>query len=632
MKIAVLMGGLRFDSQRKIINGILEQAVEDGAECYIFTCDAWTFSSSYFNQGETAIFSLPDFEEYDGIIIHGDTIYDKNVMDRVISMIKQSKVPCVSLNVKYPGMLYVGMENESGIYEIVKHMIEEHGVKRFGFVSGPRENRDAAGRIAAFRRALKDHGIGVDENYIYYGDYHPESGKEAVRHFYKQTGTFPGAIVAANDEMAVGAYYELQKLGYDVPGQVLLSGYDCAYVARNHSPKITSVRRPEVEVGRQAYKKLCNYIHDKTGEVEVELKCTPVFSESCGCVDNDTEDELAFRKRAVETTLHAITYSEILKSSSADFTGVATFESLLIQIRKYVKMMNPQEFYLCMCSKPGMLGGDGASDINQEENLEDIVKYSPEMYIPVAYQNGVFSQYGKFPVEKVLPEEYTGKRSGQFYTVVPVHYQNRCFGYCVLGNSKLMIDSEMFHLFIMNINNALESIRKQNMLNAMVQKLNRMWVYDTLTGVYNRAGFFKYAYGIIAAAREKKHNLFVLFLDLDGLKSVNDKYGHDEGDLFIKSMGKILTQIHNNGELLMRYGGDEFVVLGQNFSKKDAEEYLTKVRAGIDNYNATSSKPYRLDASMGYTLMNPAEEFDLEELIETADREMYKEKNAKKRR
>lgn len=632
MKIAVLMGGLRFDSQRNIINGILEEAVADGAECYIFTCDAWTFSSSYFNQGETAIFSLPDFAEYDGVIIHGDTVYDKSVMDKVISKIKQSKVPCVSLNVKYSGMLYIGMENENGIYEIVKHMIEVHHVKQFGFISGPKENRDAAGRMSAFKHALRDYNIKVDEDYIYYGDYHPESGKDAVKYFYDMQGTFPGAIVAANDEMAVGAYDELKRLGYDVPGQVLLSGYDYAYVGRNHSPKITSVKRPEAEVGRQAYRKLRNFINGVADDIEMELKSIPVFSESCGCTNTDAEDELEFRKRAVETTLHAITFSEILKSSSADFTGVATFESLLIQIRKYVTMINPQEFYLCMCSKKGMLGGDGASEISQEENLEDIVKYSSEIYIPIAYRNGEFSQSGKFPVKKVLPDEYIGNRNGRFYTVIPVHYQNRCFGYCVLGNSKLMIDSEMFHLFIMNINNALENIRKQNMLNAMVQKLNRMWVYDTLTGVYNRAGFFKYAYGIIEEAREKGQNLFVLFLDLDGLKSVNDKYGHDEGDLFIKSMGKIMTQIHSNGELLMRYGGDEFVVLGRDFSQEDADEYVAKVRAGIDNYNVISSKPYRLDASMGYTLMDPSEEFDLEELIETADREMYKDKNAKKRR
>lgn len=630
MKIAVLMGGLRFDSQRRIISGILEKAAMDGTDCFIFTCDAWTFSSSYYSQGETAIFSLPDFRQYDGVIIHGDTVYDKSVMDRVITSVKNAGVPCVSLNVKYPGMLYVGMENELGIYEIVKHMIEVHKVKEFAFISGPEENRDAEGRMNAFKHALRDHNIKVDNKYIYHGDYHPESGKDAVKYFYNMKGKFPKAIVAANDEMAVGAYYELQNLGYEVPGQVLLSGYDYAYVGRNHSPKITSVKRPEAELGRQAYQKLRNFIDGKEDDIE-ELTCTPVFSESCGCVDQNTEDEVEFRKRAIKTTLHSITYAEILKSSSADFTGVATFESLIVQIKKYLEMMNPKEFYLCMCSKKGMFGGD-SSEIDQEENLEDIVKYSSEIYIPVAYKNGEFSIHGNFPVEEVLPAKYFDGRKGQFYTIIPLHYQNRCFGYCVLGNSKLMIDSEMFHLFIMNINNALENIRKQNMLNAMVQKLNKMWVYDTLTGVYNRAGFFKYAYSIINEARDKGHNLFVLFLDLDGLKRINDVYGHDEGDHFIKTMGKIMTQVRSHGQLVMRYGGDEFVVLGQDFTEESAQDYIAKIREGIDNYNAVSSKPYRLDASMGYTLMKPTGEFDLEELIESADREMYKAKNEKKRR
>ena len=91
-----------------------------------------------------------------------------------------------------------------------------------------------------------------------------------------------------------------------------------------------------------------------------------------------------------------------------------------------------------------------------------------------------------------------------------------------------MMDSELFHLFIMNINNALENL--------------------------------------IHEAINRNENLFILFLDLDGLKSVNDRYGHDEGDSFIKAMGTILRQLHGNGELVMRYGGDEFVVMSRNYT------------------------------------------------------------------
>ena len=70
-------------------------------------------------------------------------------------------------------------------------------------------------------------------------------------------------------------------------------------------------------------------------------------------------------------------------------------------------------------------------------------------------------------------------------------------------------------------------LRKQSMLNSMVHRLNRMWIYDTLTEVFNRAGFFKFAPNLIHEAIDRKENLFILFLDLDGLKSVNDRYGHD---------------------------------------------------------------------------------------------------------
>ena len=193
-----------------------------------------------------------------------------------------------------------------------------------------------------------------------------------------------------------------------------------------------------------------------------------------------------------------------------------------------------------------------------------------------------------------------------------------------------MIDSSWFHLFIMNINNALESVRKQEVMNAMVERLNRMWVYDTLTGIFNRAGFFKFSSAIVKEAQERGKPLFVLFLDLDGLKKVNDQYGHDEGDAYIKAMANVLNQVRKHGELLMRYGGDEFVILSKGYTDADAKNYISQIQTGIENYNANSNHEYTLEASMGYTIVEPVPDLDIEEIIEAADQEMYKMKKAKK--
>lgn len=155
------------------------------------------------------------------------------------------------------------------------------------------------------------------------------------------------------------------------------------------------------------------------------------------------------------------------------------------------------------------------------------------------------------------------------------------------------MDSELFHLFIMNINNALENL--------------------------------------IHEAINRNENLFILFLDLDGLKSVNDRYGHDEGDSFIKAMGTILCQLHGKGELVMRYGGDEFVVMSRNYTDEKAVEYIRRIQRSIDEYNTTSGKEYKLGDGMGYSLVVPEEDMKLEDLIEEADQEMYKVKKPRRK-
>lgn len=632
MKIAVLMGGLRFDSQRRIIDGLCERAREDGGSVYAFTCDVWSYSASGYKEGQLSIFNLPDFKSFDGVILHEDTFYEPKTIDKLVRRIRKSGIPCISLDNKYEGMQYIGIENFTGIYEITNHMINEHGAKYLNFISGPEGNAHSAERMRAYRKALQDNGIPFEKERIAYGDYHPGGGERAVAAFLKSDLPFPDAIIAANDEMAMGAFRKLREEGISVPEQVKLSGYDNTFVARNHVPKITSVKRPDKELGKHAYDKLKAILQGQAVNEEETLLCQPIFTESCGCQDKVKEKSKDLRERYVKEKLHATSYSEIIRSSSADFTGSVTLDELLDKIRMYLGMIDIKEFYLCMCTNNMHIDGEVMSQLNTEAVLPDVTTYTDEMYIPLAYRNGKFLEYGNFPVNKLLPDEWTGKNNGDFYTVLPLHYQQRCYGYCVLCNSRLMLDSEMFHLFIMNINNALENLRKQSMLNAMVDRLNRMWVYDTLTGVFNRAGFFKYAPNIIKEACEKKNDLFVLFLDLDGLKTVNDKYGHDEGDVFIKAMASVLNQVHRHGELLMRYGGDEFVVMAQGYSHEDARKYIDQIQTGMENYNSVSDHPYVLDASMGYAIVPSSEKMDLDELIEKADKEMYKVKKEKKGR
>ncbi len=630
MKIAVIMGGIRFDSQKRILNGIIEKAKKDQTDVYVFSCDAWSYSTTQFITGEMEIYKLPDYRSYDGVIIHGDTLYNAETIANIVQNVNETGVPCVNLTLEVEGMVNLGMENANGITLLVNHLVEKHGAKTINFISGPRGNSDGEGRLNAYKKALTEHGIEVEEHRIYFGDYHPKSGMEAVEFFADSGLHMPDAIMAANDEIALGALYELEKRGYRIPEDIMITGYDNIYEAQNHAPRITSVQRPEEELGRKAYTYLMDEIAGKPKIGNEQLLSWPVFAESCGCKCDTKKDFAELRRKLAQDRVETTTFTEIIRASSADFVGVETQKDLFEKIRKYVAMLDPEEFYLCLVYDTNSINTDVMSQLNTEAANMNLLTYPKDATVPIAYRNGHFETYGRFHVNELLPEKYKKHDGGRLYTIVPVHYQERNYGYCVLGKSRLLIDSSWFHLFIMNINNALESVRKQEVMNAMVERLNRMWVYDTLTGIFNRAGFFKFSSAIVNEAQERGKSLFVLFLDLDGLKKVNDRYGHDEGDAYIKAMANVLNQVRRHGELLMRYGGDEFVILSKGYTDADAKNYISKIQAGIENYNATSNHEYILEASMGYTIVEPTPDLDIEEIIEAADREMYKMKNAKK--
>ncbi len=629
MKIAVLLACLRFDSQKKIVSGILEDALPEGDNVYIFACDIGTKSTVKDNAGEVQVYSLANFSLFDGVVLHGDTIQPQTVVERLAAKIKEASIPAVSINQHYEGMCCVELENDTGIYEIVNHMVQKHGAKKINFVSGLLNSTDAQARYEAYKRGLENNKVPFDEKRVYRGDWHPRSGEAAVESFLERDAELPDAIVSANDEMALGVFYALQARGIKVPEQVLISGYDNSMIGQYNSPSLTSVRRPDVKLGKAVYKILKEWSQEKLSDKVNTIVCEPIYGESCGCCNCEWEDNRGLLSKFVKDKLHVSRYADIVRFSAGEFINVETYDELFEVIKKYTLSMNLEEFYLCMCETKEIV----QNDISFQASLDEVNKgYTEKMHIPLLYRNGEFSSHGVYSVSTILPEKYTEGTKGNYYTIIPLHYQEYCYGYFVLCNSRLYIDSDVFRLFIINVDNALENIRQKNLSNGMIERLNRMWVSDNLTGIFNRSGFFKYAPVVRAEARMYHKSCFVIFIDLDGLKKVNDQYGHDEGDRYIKAMVDVLVSERGQSELLMRWGGDEFVVLATGDSEAAASKYVEKLHAGIATYNDKNKNEnvFVLKASIGYAMVNVNIDSGIKDAINVADQEMYKIKKAKR--
>lgn len=154
---------------------------------------------------------------------------------------------------------------------------------------------------------------------------------------------------------------------------------------------------------------------------------------------------------------------------------------------------------------------------------------------------------------------------------------------------------------------------------------------DDLTGLFNRRGLLKQAAPYFDFARRQKESLLLLFIDLDGMKRINDEFGHNEGDNALISTASILNRSFRTSDIIARLGGDEFTVLvtDLNASKEDA---ITRLNENLKAYNATATRGHKLAFSIGVATLEPERMTCFEELLEQADQAMYKQKRMKRRR
>ena len=269
---------------------------------------------------------------------------------------------------------------------------------------------------------------------------------------------------------------------------------------------------------------------------------------------------------------------------------------------------------------------DGNFDLLQV-NME----YTEKMELPFAYNRGEISSYKPFKKGMVLPQEIRDNMGGgNYYVITPIYFQNYCYGYCVSGNDKLALKSNMYYSWLMNIGVAYENIRKWMLLQDAVIRLNNVWSLDMLTQMHNRAGFYYEAKTILEILKLQDSKIFVLFSDVDGLKKINDTYGHETGDELIKEMAACFKENLTNDMLAMRYGGDEFVVFGSYEEDSEIEYLIESIQNSMERRNKTGNHVFELSASIGVTKYVAKEVNELSELIDIADAKMYEQKRKKR--
>ncbi len=202
--------------------------------------------------------------------------------------------------------------------------------------------------------------------------------------------------------------------------------------------------------------------------------------------------------------------------------------------------------------------------------------------------------------------------------------------FAVIGQKVMMLNARrVYHQAIDNqmILLAIEDITERVRLE---KKLISISITDELTGLFNRRGLFTLGNKLLKIAKRQKKGLYMLYVDLDQLKTINDTAGHSEGDKALVAVAGVLREHYRESDIIARIGGDEFVVFPVGIAGDCTAKIITRLQKAIEIYNLKSNQGYKLTLSVGIAYYDPESDSSISELIVQGDKLMYKQKRKKK--
>lgn len=161
-------------------------------------------------------------------------------------------------------------------------------------------------------------------------------------------------------------------------------------------------------------------------------------------------------------------------------------------------------------------------------------------------------------------------------------------------------------------------------------EIRSLSLVDDLTGLYNRRGFLTLAEQHLKLAHRMNKEFLLAFADLDGLKEINDTFGHHEGDSALKKTAEILKETFRSSDIIARIGGDEFAIVLTESRKESAEIIAVRLQTNIEACNMKEGLKYKISVSIGVVCYDCQSPCSIDELLGKADKLMYTHKQSKK--
>lgn len=618
-KIVVLCTSRIYDPQvHDYIEKLNESLRLKGHMLLIFTISSDLYWDDNNISAETSVFDIVPYESASVIVIMDEKIKCHTVSLQIIDNAKKYDTPVIIVDGEYEGLPSLKFDYGAGFEQVVEHIFEMRDVKKPHIMAGIPDNPFSDERIEIFKKVIGRHGIEYKDSMLSYGYFWARPAIEATEKLVA-SGHIPDVIVCANDIMAINVCDVLLKHGYSIPGDCMVTGFDGYDEVFITTPKITTASCTTPELADATVEMIYKIERGEINDDKILALPTLMPNESTGAPS----------------------------FSGYDHSMLARFNNKFYRHQDDVHLMHEVTTRMQMSSDPDeMVSHLKRLIINDQDIVEDVsfilnkrilntdeyfFKDKKERIRPsdlsLVYNPKAAPWLIEREVEDTLlspDNERFKEKSLKGYPLIfnTIDYMDKPLGYiCFAYNGYDITDYSRTANISNTIGMGVGGFVNMTYQKHLTERIEAMYKMDSLTGLYNRIGFNN-AFEAIKNDKEKYGQpVTVIMSDLDGLKYINDNFGHAEGDNAIATSARALKSCCPADSLCVRFGGDELfaVILGE----QDTDKIISDIIRFLEDYNATSGKEYRVMGSIGANTAVFDENFNIEKALKKADEQMY---------
>ncbi|MCR5614420.1 GGDEF domain-containing protein [Treponema sp.] len=563
------------------------------------------------------------------------------------SLEKLRPLPIVNIGMNIAGFPSVTSDSEAAFKKTIAHLIEKHNKTQFLLLTSNDSNYDSYIRKKWFLDVLKSKKIKIPNAHILNCEFNRLQATKNFNEYMNKNGTDFECVVCLNDTMALGVIEALTERGINIPDDIIVTGFDNSNRAIFSVPTLTTVDPRISEQGYQAAKILDAVINGDKTKASLKIESKERFRVSCGCISdsNFTNDSMdydgnihRFSKQEIYNIIHKLPqqiHNELysLHQLRRNSLQVVNKQELLKLLPDYLNRISLEALAIFVYDKPKLFSTKNNS-YKMPSKVKCMFKYEKQINDADDFSKEYFN-----PLKELFPPNLF-KKSYNKIIVYPLFETNLQYGYVIapLANRDLLFYEIVLETFSKEITSSIKIFNEEQTNTQLENSNSRLKKYssllttlsttDELTKINNRRGFINQATKAVKALAQSGKEGVIIFCDMDGLKKINDTYGHKSGDIAIKAEAEVLQNAVRSKDIIGRLGGDEFAIFAEGISKKNFARFRSRIEKETKKINQKLNLPFEISMSLGVAEISK-DCFDLEKLLTIADKELYKEKQIK---